>query len=803
VTAFLARLAVLSLLSQTLAAQVPPRSLRAVRTVGPILIDGKLDEKTWAEAPVATDFTTQWPDLGRPAAYRTEVKVLYDDRFLYVGARMHNPGGRAEIFNRLHRRDQDSMNDWFGVSIDSLHDRQTAWSFNVNAGGVQRDALQYADTYSDTSWDGVWESEVSVDDTGWTAELKIPLSLLRIRAGDGVQTWGINFSRSDQGRFREKSAWFVPPRGSNGVVSLFPELTGIEGVRPQPRREWIPYLSLQRKVETAQSFDDRKWETRAGLDVHLGLSTFSQLDATLRPDFGQVEVDQAVINLSTFETFFPEKRPFFLEGMELFQFPEAQLFYSRRIGRGVGQVAPGPGETLVDLPMAAEIQGAAKYTSKLEGGLNVGLLAASVAPARATLRDGSGQEVEREVSPLSNYGVLRVQQVLDNRGSYVGGFGTFSRQAGSAGREADVGALDATWKTADRSFTTVITAAHSLAGPKGGRLGGDREVLQLSKQWRNGMYATASGVNASRDFDPNDLGYLRRADERGESLSLGRHHDAYWSVFRNWEWSFSQNLSLDQAGQTTAKGFSGKFQTDTKWFWAIWLNAGVYLPAYDDRELRTFRDPVKKYLLTTRTPWTSFGFDTAGNRPWYLRFNVNRYWQEGGPSTDVTLFHNIKVNAAIELQVESTSTHTEGERKYVTTPIGSLPVTGLRTYTAFNQTIRASYAFTPRFTIQTFVQWLAGNWAYRDYRAYVNDDRLQPVAPLPNQAASNRVWNVNLITRWEFQPGSTFFLVYTHGANTAALVNDRGSLSPRRDLSLLGSTKADDTLQVKVSYLFR
>lgn len=157
----------------------------------------------------------------------------------------------------------------------------------------------------------------------------------RIRSEFPIQTWGINFSRSDQGPVRERSFWALPPRGENAFVSRFPTLTGIEGIRPQPRREWVPYLSLQRKFETAQSFDDRKWTGRAGLDAHLGLSTNSQLDLSIRPDFGQVEVDQAVVNLGTFETYLTEKRPFFLEGMEIFRVAGNGLFYSRRIGEGL------------------------------------------------------------------------------------------------------------------------------------------------------------------------------------------------------------------------------------------------------------------------------------------------------------------------------------------------------------------------------------------------------------------------------------------------------------------------------------
>ncbi len=791
-------LILLSLLSCSLAAGRPD-GIEAFRTAAMIRLDGRLDEEAWTKAPVAKGFTSQWPNFGAPATLPTEVKVLYDDRFLYVGARMQHPGDREGVVRRLHRRDQDSVSDWFGVVVDSLRDRQTAWSFMVNAGGIQRDVLHYADTNQDSSWDGVWESAVQVDEDGWTAELKIPLALMRIRKGDGPQTWGINFFRSDQGRFRERSAWSVAPRGTSGYVSLFPELRGIEGVMPQPRREWLPYLSLQKKVATAQPYDDLGFKPRVGLDLHMSVNTSAQFDATLRPDFGQVEVDEAVINLGTVETFFPEKRPFFLEGMELFQFPEAQLFYSRRIGKGLNAPSPRTGETLVDAPQAAEIQAAGKYTAKLSSGLNLAFLGANVASARVELDTPSGH-IWRELAPMTNVGVARLQQRLDTRGSYVGGFATWMHQAG--GRTATVTAADAVWKEPEQGFSGTLTAAHSETGTRGNQIEGHREYLRLDKAWRGGWSASLSSSNASRSYDPNDLGYLSRADQRTTAFSVSRMHDASWAIFRNWNWSLSHSQAWDTTGRRISRGVSGNLMTDTPWFWAIWTSAGVSLPAHEDRELRTFNAPVKSYLLTRRVPWINLGFDTAGNRPLYVRVSLNREWQEGGPSMDLSLTQNIKLGDATELQLSTASTHDEGERKFITSQAG-VPITGLRHYSLFNQTVRISHAFGPRFTLQAFSQWLAGNWSYRDPKAYVDDDHLAPAQAPGKLAASTRLWNVNLIARWEFRPGSAAFVVYSHGANTDALINTRGTLSPRLDLPMVSALPSDDTVQVKVSWLFR
>lgn len=801
-------------------AQEPAKSLKAERVATPIRLDGLLSEGAWAQATAASQFTVSWPDFGKAAELPTEVRVLYDDHFVYVGARMHHPKGKAQVVRRLHRRDQDSMSDWFSVYIDSLLDRRTAWGFSINASGVQRDTLHDSESadaamQGDSSWDGVWEGATRVDADGWTAELKIPLSLLRIRPEAGAQTWGINFSRSDQGLTRERSYWALSPRGENAFVSRFPLLTDIEGIRPQPRREWVPYLSLQRKFETAQSFDDRKWTGRAGLDAHLGINTNSQLDLSIRPDFGQVEVDQAVVNLGTFETYLTEKRPFFLEGMEIFRVAGNGLFYSRRIGEGLYDPDLGADETLIDRPQAAEINGAAKFTTKLASGFNLGVLGASVQQAKATLENASGEEFKREIYPLTSFGVLRLQQTLGTHGSYIGGFGAFMRQANTDGREAQIHALDGVYRSADKSTVTEFTLAHTQAGLRSDLEPeeGWRGRLNINRRWRSGWAAGLTAVNASRDFDPNDIGYLNRADEQRLNLAIERRWDKTFGVIRNLELGVNGGVARDQAGRVFQREAMLFARTDFTNFFAMWTHMGVGLPVDDDRELRSYlRDePTKKYLRTSRVPWASLGFDTPGNRPWYVRAEVERAWHDGGPTSSLNVYQGIKLGSAIELQLSTTVARSEGEQKYLYPPSeatdATAPMVGLRAMGQFNQTLRVAYALSPRFSVQFFSQWLDANWAYRDIKHYVNDRTLAPgLAPgltAVDTASSDRVWNVNLITRWEFRPGSAFFLVYTHGTYTDALINDRASISPRRDLAVLRHLPSDDAVQMKISWLFR
>ena len=786
--------------------------IEAVRSCAPIRIDGRLDEAPWAMAPVATGFTQEWPQRGQVARQRTEVRVLYDDEFLYIGARMHHDrildGGAATVVRRLHRRDQDSMGDWFGVALDSSHGRRTALVFEVNAAGVQKDQVIYNDSTFDASWDGVWESAVSIDEEGWTAELKIPLSLLPFKPGKGAQTWGVNFSRSDQGTVREQSRWMVVPRGDSGFVSRFPELRGLEGLRPQPRHEYLPYLAAARKFETARSYDDRRWERRAGLDAHWGLSSHSQVDLSIRPDFGQVEVDQTVLNLGTVETFFPEKRPFFLEGMDIFRVAGPDLFYTRRIGRGLSDPDLNPGEALLDRPNATDITAAAKYTARYASGTNVGLLGASVEPAHATLRDAAGRHLQRELSPLTNYGVLRIQQLVDDRGSYLGGFVSNMRQAGADARAAQVGAVDGTYKTEDRSGLLEATFVHSQAGLMDAQDQGWRGRLRARQEWRSGWTFEVQAINAGRAYNPNDVGYLERADEQRMYAGASRTWDQTWGVLRNWSMGLDHTAARDQAGHAFLRNFNAWAKTDFTNFVSLWGGGGVDVAIEDDRELRTYEDPRKKYLARPSLPYLNFGIDTPGNRPWYLRLNASRSWQEGGPSTDLTLYQNLKPGASLELQSSTSVIRDEGELKWLDTPVLT-PIVGLRRLSQFNQTLRVAYAFTPTLTLQLFSQWLVASWRFRDLKHYRDDRTLSPGLPgdlppgtTPQTAFSYRVWNLNLIARWEFRPGSTFYLVYTHGASTDALINDRASLSPRPDLSVLRHLPADDVVQAKVSWLF-
>ena len=396
--------------------------VQAVRSNTVIVIDGRLDDEVWLRAPAATTFTQRDPDEGKPSTELTELRVAYDDGALYVGVRMHDREP-SRIVRQLSRRDQEAEADGFWLYVDPHHDHLTGAVFSVSAAGVQGDSAVYNDSSQDGSWDAVWESGVKIDEGGWTVEMRIPFSQLRFTASE-QHTFGINALRYIQRK--NERAWLVHvPKTESGLASRMGHLEGLNGVSPHRTLELLPYLSSRAEyVAPASAGDPFNDGTRlfgsAGLDLKYRPTSSLTLDGTINPDFGQVEVDPAVVNLTAFETFFEEKRPFFIEGANIFSNfgrggansfwgfnrSEPIIFYSRRIGRSPQGDADGD---FVDRPGQTTILGAAKLTGKTRNGWSVGLLEAVTGRERAQTVT-SGFEDRTEVEPLSNYLVGRVQR---------------------------------------------------------------------------------------------------------------------------------------------------------------------------------------------------------------------------------------------------------------------------------------------------------------------------------------------------------------------------------------------------------
>nr|HEX4314586.1 DUF5916 domain-containing protein [Kofleriaceae bacterium] len=402
----------------------------AVRRTGDIKIDGHLDEPDWASAPKQTHFTQRYPKDNAPPTLETRFAILYDDDAIYVGVWADDPDPGA-VRRLLTRRDVDAPADAVIIGFDSYHDRRTAYAFQLNAAGVQRDMLMFDDTNQDDTWDAVWTGNSAITDTGWTAEYRIPLSQLRYAAGD-LHEWGFQVVRT-VARTQEQSAWSPWPRSTPQVVSRFGVIDGIDHLKPARRLELLPYVTGGVDVAPIDAGDPLNSHVTGrdgiGLDVKYGLGPAFTLSATINPDFGQVEADPSQITLGPYELFYPEKRPFFLEGVDLFKLPmgndggspEGQ-FYSRRIGEAPENE---PSDyTYINWPQATTIYGAAKLTGHTASGWSLGVLDAVTGRESASIVDDYGVRSDPVVAPLTNYAVGRVKHDFLDGSLQIGLSGT-------------------------------------------------------------------------------------------------------------------------------------------------------------------------------------------------------------------------------------------------------------------------------------------------------------------------------------------------------------------------------------------
>ena len=540
--------------------RVPPVANAVRATAGAPRIDGRLDDLVWSQAQPVTQFTQRAPRDGAASSERTEIRVAYDDDALYIGARMFD----AEPFGiaaHLGRRDNIASSDYLQVDIDSYHDHLTSFMFAVNPVGVKSDATATNDFgWGDYGWDPVWDVATRRDSLGWTAEFRIPFSQLRF-PNTPSQEWGVNFSRYIQRR-GESDLWAYAPQTTAGWASIFGHLTGVEKI-PQPRRlEVMPYVAgVDERLKSgsaANPFNDGSRETgRVGLDLKYGLTSNLTLNATVNPDFGQVDADPAVVNLTAYETFFEERRPFFVEGSGIFSLVSPgnipvsgpQMLYSRRIGRAPqgSPVYRGSG-SFTDLPQSTTILGATKLSGRLAGGWSLGLLEA-VTDREFAAVDSTGVRFRDEVEPTTNYAVVRAMRDFGktkagnsntlgfmgtavNRsigsarldflrtGAYAGGVDFSHRFAASryiaygaltySRIEGDTLAIQGAQRSSaryyqrpDADYVEYDAGKTALTGWNGA-LGFSKE--QGRTIWAAGATATSPG------FEINDVGYMSRAD---------------------------------------------------------------------------------------------------------------------------------------------------------------------------------------------------------------------------------------------------------------------------------------------------
>jgi hypothetical protein len=824
-------------------------------------VDGRLDEAVWQQARWTGDFTTREPvEGGRPAG-TTEVAFLIDGSSLYVGARMRG-AAPGDVRAQLARRDREGDAEQLAVSLDTYHDRRTAYTFAVSAAGTRIDYYHPSDNEGSRSYsfDPVWQAETRVDAGGWTAEMRIPLSQLRFTASTDP-VWGINVVRSVPAR-NEVAYWRLVGRNTTGWSSRMGELAGLGALRPARRLELLPYVAAEGRI--AQPDDprdpfvaERETGMRVGGDLKVGLGPSFTLDATINPDFGQVEADPAEVNLSQFETFFSERRPFFVEGTALLG--SRGLFYSRRIG------APPPGRPDADYAERLDnttILGAAKVTGRTRRGLSVAALGAATAREHAATWDSASDLFGRaEVAPASLYGVASVQQEFGRDRSTLGASLTGVRRDlddGSAlqalvPRQAVSGIVDGRWRwnggqydisayagyshvsgdslailrlqRSPRRYYQRPDADHVALDPSRTSLGGLLMAIGHSKM--SGRWLWDLDFTEQRPgLELNDVGQMGSADNRFFSSNLRRRQTEPGHLLRQYELGAFQEgtWNTDGVRNEMMLGLFGGARFHN--FWSVEGSLG--------RGLRALSDDLTRGgpLMETGAYWlleATLQGNPARRTRWWLDTGLLRD-EDGGWRTRLEGNLSFRPGPRWELSLDPLWSREVTSRQYVTSAEGGTDATFGRRYVfayvernEVRTRIRLNYALSPDLTLETYAEPFASSGRFHDFgelraarerglRTYGQDGTTitrdettgartvtdgAATLTLPNQDFDVRSFRSNAVLRWEWRPGSTLFVVWQQDR---ARDEPRWSrLSPADQFGSL-TARGDNFLALKVTY---
>lgn len=755
-----------------------PRTIVAAQRATAITVDGVLSERAWEAAVPAGGFLQFDPSEGSPATERTVVRALFDDHNVYFGIFCHDDDP-SSIERQLTRRDRTSQSDRVSVIIDSYHAHATAFLFGVSASGVQSDGVfSYDGLVYDIQWDAVWESGAAVTPGGWSAELRIPFSALRFSLQDDEYVWGVNFRRYIA-RKNETDEWVMVPRNETqpGVissVSRMGHLSGLTKISPPLHIEVLPYQvsSFGHFAEPAPFTARQELNGNLGIDVKYGVTNNVTLDVAVNPDFGQVEVDQAVLNLTVFDTFYPEKRPFFLEGAPLFTFGNAfdnrdlKLFYSRRIGREPRlSRPPSPGFVYEDNPRVTTILGAAKLTGSTEGGLSFGAISALTDEETAVERDEFGNTAAPfVVEPRAGYSVVRVTQDVGDASRVgvlaTGAMNEFSSPSFSGGADWRLRFDDDSW-LADGYLALSRPSERSGIS---GRAGGSAGRTAIGRIEGDHLLFFSTYDYSSRDFSVEDLGFYSQPREHGGyTQATWRENAAGGETVRRYALTFQPNYRWNWDGDVTTASVEFEPSIEFTNFWVLTVNATRQFRAHDDAsrgiaglyrrpEGNAFRaildtDPSRPVVLSG---YFGFDHDTKAMRRWIasLKFTLRvTGWMEYVPM--VTLAKTRREEAwAIPF-------YTGAGRNLF----------GDRDVDQADFSLRGTVAFSRNVTAQFFTQVFLAKATYRNYRELAGPDAFVPLAYDPstgNPDFNDKVLNANIVLRWEYLPGSTVYLVWTH-----------------------------------------
>ena len=726
---------------------------------GAVHIDGRLDEAIWTTAVPLVDFVQREPDEGTVPTDRIEVRFVYDDIALYVGARMFSSG---TVQAPLSRRDDGEQVEYLQVELDTYRDRRTAYMFGVTAAGVRLDHYHPTDDEGDEDWeyDPVWQARVAPSETGWTAELWLPFSQLRFNPGD-EQVWGLNLKRSVPSR-DEENYWALVGRTESGWASRFGELHGIRDLPRPGRIEVLPYVAGSTRItgdrDLSDPFDDgRNLAGRVGADVKYGFGSNLTLDVTVNPDFGQIDADPAEVNLTVFETIFPERRPFFLEGNNVLTAGTGNYYYSRRIG--ARPVGPASG-AFVDYPSTTTILSAAKLTGRLSSGTSIGLLGA-VTDAEFARTSIGNQTSDVRVAPRTGWGVVRVIQEIGNQGSTVGAHLTAVHRslapddplASRLSRNAITAGADTRLRFADRTYEALFNVGithidgeeTAIAGyqqrnshllqridqptmrfdPTRRSMGGAQVTGTLSKIAGRHWLWRVNLMIESPEFEPSDFGRLNFAGDVSGRYRVTYRETVPGRVFRAYSFSgqlssynyFDRDLGV-RYNLTSENSFT--FLN----FWRTELDVTRYFRGQDAQLTRG--GPVMAVPLGWNANWSlrsRAGSETqwSGDVSYQSNELGDATWRYSGGLS-------IRPSPSLELSIEPEYRNERGtrgtfsgpiNRQYLTVLPGRRPevfgqryIFGVPDNTQLSMQLRASYTFKPDLTLDVYAEPFAASGRY-------------------------------------------------------------------------------------------
>jgi hypothetical protein len=800
-----------------------------------VRVDGGLNDAVWQTVPPITNFLQREPKEGAEATFRTEARVAYDAAALYVAVQAFDPEPQRIVGIRT-RRDEDSPSDWLSVVVDSFHDRRSGYEFAVNPAGVKQDGYWFNDTNNDPGWDAVWDVTVARNNLGWRAEFRIPFSQLRYQPADPA-TFGFAVIRR-VGRLNETSTWPLLAKSANGYVSSFGELTGLRLDRSPKRLEVVPYVVGDVRTQPRETGNPLSKATdptgSAGVDLKYAVKPGLTLTATLNPDFGQVEADPAVVNLSAFETFFSERRPFFVEGSGIFQMNIdcndgscSGLFYSRRIGRSPRGSPTVPDGGYSTAPAQTTILGAGKLTGRI-GAFSIGAVSAVTSQENAVIASGTGK-TRQAVEPLTGYNVIRARREFKNQ-SALGFMATATnRGLDEATRflpgQAYTGGLDWDWRlrrkyalqgywagSSVRGDAAAIDAlqrsnVHSLQRPDSTALHYDPSRTSLNGYGGSASFSKIGGQRVrftsnvgikSPGFEINDLGFMQRADERTMSNWMQVRYDTPSKYLRSFRYNLNQWAGWNADGDLLRAGYNVNAHAVFKNNWGTGMGVNLNPRAFDDRATRggpgVYRNPQ-------RSVW---GYVTSDERPAFSGniFAVTGHDTRGSSFRELSPSVSYRPSSFLKISEGLNFSRNYDESQWVEQKDGQYVFGLIRQKTVGLQT-RVNYTITPTLSIQIYAEPFVSAGQYSSFkeltdgRAASYDRRYTPVVYTGNPDFNYRSFRTTNVLRWEYKPGSTLFAVWQQGREDNI---NRGSFDFARDFGGVFSSPARNVFLIKWAY---